>query len=278
VVSALVMGCLVVGWAVAGPAAPTALAALAAVNALPPTPNTAWGIDPASGQLLVTVSSAAPAAGAAKLVALAQRLGSVISVEHTDRSFTEQGLLDTEAPSTVYGGDQISDGHLLCSSGFNLVKDGQPYLLTAGHCTADMTDWQGIGPAVVSEFPETDYGLIRNDSATAPGDIDLYNGKVQAIRSIGKASVGQAVCASGHTTKVTCGKVTAVNQTVDYGDGNVVRGLIKTNVHTDHGDSGGPLFDGAAGIGVVSGGDGRTDYFQPLATAATAYHLTLAAP
>jgi streptogrisin D len=260
------------------------MAALAAVNSLPPTPNTAWGIDPATGQLLVTVSSAAPAAGAARLASLAQRLGNVIRIEHTDQPFTEQDERDPQpadsppASTSVLGGDMISDGHILCSAGFNLVKDGQPYVLTAGHCTASLTDWQGIGPAVVSEFPETDYGLIRNDSATAPGDIDLYNGKVQPIKSVGNAAVGQAVCASGKTTKVTCGKVTAINQTIDYGDGNVVRGLIKTNVHTDHGDSGGPLFAGAAGIGVVSGGDGTTDYFQPLATAITAYSLELAAP
>jgi streptogrisin D len=254
------------------------MAALAAVNALPPTPNTAWGIDPATGQLLVTVSSAAPVAGAARLLALTRRLGDVVRVEHTDQPFTEQDLRDPQDATTVYGGDQISDGHVLCSAGFNVVKDNQPYVITAGHCTASMTDWQGIGPAVVSEFPETDYGLIRNDSATGPGDVDLYNGKVAPIRSVGKATVGLAVCASGYNTKVTCGKVTAIGQTVDYGDGNVVRGLIRTDVHTDHGDSGGSLFDGTAGIGLVSGGDGRIDYFQPLATAVAAYNLKLAAP
>jgi hypothetical protein len=72
--------------------------------------------------------------------------------------------------------------------------------------------------------------------------------------------------------------VLAVDVTVDYGDGDVVRGLIKTSVHTDHGDSGGPLFHGATGLGTVSGGDGTTDYFQPLAPALAAYGLELAAP
>jgi streptogrisin D len=47
-------------------------------------------------------------------------------------------------------------------------------------------------------------------------------------------------------------------------------------VHTDHGDSGGPLFDGETGLGTVSGGDGTTDYFQPLPPILTGYGLDLA--
>lgn len=268
--------------AAAGPSAPTAVAALAAVNALPPTPNTAWGIDPATGQLLVTVSRLAPVAGATRLAGLADRLGDVVRVEYTDRPIVEQDLRDPLAPlasgDRLLGGDEINNGKIICSAGFNVVKDDRSYLLTAGHCTADLTDWQGIGPAVVSVFPDSDYGLIRDDSADPRGAVNLYDGTVQPIRSVGTAKIGMKVCASGKTTKVTCGKVTAVDQTVDYGDGNVVHGLIKTDVHTDHGDSGGSLYDGTVGLGVVSGGDGTTDYFQPLGPALTAYGLALAAP
>jgi S1-C subfamily serine protease len=130
----------------------------------------------------------------------------------------------------------------------------------------------------VSRFPRTDYGLIRNERAASAGDIDLYDGTVQPITSIGAAKAGQRVCASGQTTRVTCGRVLAVDQTVDYGNGAVVHDLISTNVHTEHGDSGGPLFAGSTGLGVVSGGDGTTDYFQPLAPAFRAYGLGLAAP
>ena len=135
--------------------------------------------------------------------------------------------------------------------------------------------WTGIGPSVVSAFPGTDYGLIRNDQATAPGAVDRWDGTWQSITGTATATVGEAVCASGQTTHVTCGHVTAVDLTVDYGDGNVVRGLIETDVHTDHGDSGGSLFDGAIGLGMVSGGDGTTDYFQPLPPVLAAYDLVL---
>lgn len=277
-VSALVVAALVPGWATAD-AAPTASTALAVLNALPPTPNTAWGLDPRTGQLVVTVSDAAPPAGAARLVALAGRFAGAMRIRRITAPLTEQladGPSDTNG--LLLGGDQITDGSIICSAGFNVLKDGEPYVLTAGHCTQGLPSWQNVGPSMVSQFPKTDYGLVRDDDAVSRGAIDLYNGNIQPITAVGTATVGQHVCASGQTTGMTCGQVTAVGQTVDYGNGDVVYGLIETNVHTDHGDSGGPLFDGPAGLGTVSGGDGTTDYFQPLAPVLDANGLRLAPP
>ncbi len=273
--SALVAAAILPGMATAGPTLPTGRAALAAVNALPPTPNTAWGLDPATGRLLVTVSDAAPTAGAARLLAVASRFGA--NVVRTRLPLTEQDLTDPLAPAdgVLLGGDSINDAKIICSAGFNVLQGGVRYLLTAGHCTQGLPNWTGVGPAVVSAFPGTDYGVIRDDQATAPGAVDRWDGTTQPITGAAAATVGEAVCASGQTTHVTCGHVTAVGLTVDYGDGNVVRGLIETDVHTDHGDSGGSLFDGAIGLGMVSGGDGTTDYFQPLPPVLAAYDLVL---
>lgn len=277
VASVLVAVVWLPGAADADPWLPTAEAALAVVNALPPTPDTAWGIDPGTRQLTVIVSRAAPAAGAARLTAVAKRFGETVRIVRTASRIEEQGA---SVPGTgdgiLLGGDSMSDGKIICSAGFVMERHGQPYVLTAGHCTAGLPAWQGVGPSMVSEFPGTDYGLVRDDQADAAGDVDLYDGTAQPITSVGSAEVGEQVCASGQTTQVTCGQVTAVDVTVDYGDGDVVRGLIATNVHTDHGDSGGPLFDGSIGLGVVSGGDGSTDYFQPIAPAMERYGLSLA--
>lgn len=238
---------------------------LRALDGLPATPNTAWGLDPATGQVVLTVSDAAPATGVARLLALAGRAGDRVRVRHTTAPLTEQML----------GGDQVSDGEILCSVGFNVLRDGQDYVLTAGHCTAGMPYWDYLGPSAASNFPDTDFGLVRNDSGDAPGAVNLYDDTDRPITGVGTARVGERVCASGQATGVTCGKVLAVNQTVDYGDGNVVHGLIETDVHTDHGDSGGPLFDGTLGLGTVSGGDGQTDFFQPLGPELAAYGARL---
>jgi streptogrisin D len=285
--SALVAAVALPGWAAADQAVPTdpvalgAEAVLAAVEALPPTPNTAYGLDPATDQVVLTVSDAAPSAGVARLYDLANRFAGLVRVERITKPLTEQDVpappLTTDAVSgEILGGDEINNGKIICSAGFNVVRGNRKYLITAGHCTAGLPDWLGVGPSVVSAFPNTDYGIIRNDSAYAPGGIDLYDGTMQPITDVRAATVGETVCASGQTTQVTCGHVTAVDQTVDYGDGSVVHDLIKTNVRTDHGDSGGPLFDGSIGLGTVSGGDGTTDYFQPLGAALTAYGLRLA--
>lgn len=259
------------GMAAASAQAPSALSA---INALPPTPDTAWGLDPATGQLLLTISDAAPAVGVARLLAVARQFGPAVRTTHIHQPLTEQRLLD----GVVLGGDSINDTKIVCSAGFNVVRDDAHYVITAGHCTQGLPTWAGIGPSVVSEFPGTDYGLVRNDdNVLAPGAVDRYDGTTQPITSAGIATVGERVCASGQTTHITCGQVLAVDQTVDYGDGQVVHGLIETDVHTDHGDSGGPLFDGPVGLGTVSGGDGTTDYFQPLPPVLAAYGLDLAA-
>jgi streptogrisin D len=267
---------IVTGTASAGPAEPAGVQALTAVNTLPPTPNTAWGID-RTGRLVLTVSDAAPAAGVARLLAVAARFGDSVRTRHTSRPLTEQRRL-LSADGVVLGGDSINDAKIVCSAGFNVVRADVRYVITAGHCTQGLPTWSGIGPSVVSAFPGTDYGLIRDDDTVAPGAVDRYDGTAQPITSAGPATVGERVCASGQTTQVTCGQVIGVDQTVDYGDGNVVHGLIETNVHTDNGDSGGPLFDGSVGLGTVSGGDGTTDYFQPLPAVLAAYDLELAVP
>ncbi|HEX3780719.1 MAG TPA: S1 family peptidase [Pseudonocardiaceae bacterium] len=236
-----------------------------AFQALPPTPNTAWGIDPATHQMVLTLSDAAPSTGTQRLLATAHRFGGMVGVRRITQPLTEQ----------VLGGDQIRTDQILCSAGFNVTKDDQDYVITAGHCTQGLPYWRDLGPSVVSDFPSTDFGLIRNESGDSPAALDRYDGTEQPITSAGTATVGEQACASGMTTGLTCGQVTGIDQTVDYGDGDVVNGLIETNVHTDHGDSGGPLFDGSVGLGTVSGGDGTTDFFQPLPAELAALGVTL---
>lgn len=81
-------------------------------------------------------------------------------------------------------------------------------------------------------FPGNDYALVRyaNTGLSHPGMV----GAVDITRA-GNAYVGQSVTRRGSTT----GKVTALNVTVNYGDGLVVYGLVKTNICVEPGDSGG---------------------------------------
>jgi streptogrisin B len=84
----------------------------------------------------------------------------------------------------------------------------------------------------------------------------------------------------GSTTGIHTGTVTALNVTVRYQGGGVVRGLIQTTVCAEPGDSGGPLYDGTKAIGLTSGGSGDckkggTTFFQPVIPALQAYNVSV---
>lgn len=227
--------------------------------------ETAWGIDPSTNKMVLTISDQAPKAAAAKLESYARSFGDKVRIERQAQGF-EQHIL---------GGGEITDGSVTCSAGFNATNGSQNFVITAGHCTQGLPTWQGVGPSVESNFPTDDFGLIQNDSGDAPGEVDLYDGSTQPINGAATPTVGQQACKSGRTTQVTCGSVQALNQTVDYGQDGVVEGLIQTDVQSQPGDSGGALFDGPTALGLVSGGNDTTTYYQPIEEALSSYGLQL---
>jgi hypothetical protein len=244
--------------------------AIGELNRTVRVPNTAWAIDVAANQVVVTISDSVRGAGLTRMQAAVAKLGAMARVEHSKGPFIKM----------IAGGDEIrADAGWICSAGFNATRGGANYIVTAGHCTQGLPNWTSaegnIGPSTNSNFPTTDFGLIRNTGATPVAGVTLYNGSIQAIRSASGGSVGENVCKSGRTTQITCGRVSALNATVDYGNGDVVYGLIQTNVRANPGDSGGALFDGTTGLGMTSGGNSSTTYFQPLPAALSTYGVTL---
>ncbi|WP_176726504.1 S1 family peptidase [Streptomyces sp. OspMP-M43] len=236
-------------------------------------PGTSWAVDPVSNKVLVTADSTVDGAAWKKLSAVVEGLGGKAELNRTAGEFTP----------LIAGGDAIWGSGSRCSLGFNVVKGGEPYFLTAGHCTESVTSWsdtQGgseIGANEGSSFPENDYGLVKYTSDTAhPSEVNLYDGSTQAITQAGDATVGQAVTRSGSTTQVHDGEVTALDATVNYGNGDIVNGLIQTTVCAEPGDSGGALFAGDTALGLTSGGSGDcssggTTFFQPVPEALAAY-------
>ncbi|MGX1798555.1 S1 family peptidase, partial [Streptomyces albidoflavus] len=187
----------------------------------------------------------------------------------------------------IAGGDAIHGNGGRCSLGFNVVKGGEPYFLTAGHCTEGISSWSEtsggpeIGTTVESNFPGDDYGLVQYTGSTEhPSEVNLYDGSTQAITGAGDATVGQSVTRSGSTTQVSTGEVTALDATVNYGGGDVVEGLIQTTVCAEPGDSGGSLFAGSTALGLTSGGSGDCSsggetFFQPVPEALSAYGVEI---
>lgn len=233
-------------------------------------PGTSWAVDPTTNRVLVSVDSTVTGAKLARMRAGLARYGSAVRLTHVSGTFRP----------TIRGGDAIYAGQYRCSLGFNVrSSSGAYYFLTAGHCGNIASAWYAnashttrIGTRSGSSFPGNDYALIKYVSGYTnhPGTVGS-----QDITSAGTPSVGQTVTRRGSTTGVHSGRVTALNATVNYAEGTV-RGLIRTTVCAEGGDSGGPLYRGTRAYGLTSGGSGDctfggTTFFQPVTEALNHY-------
>ncbi|MEC3980732.1 S1 family peptidase [Amycolatopsis sp. H20-H5] len=228
-------------------------------------PQTAWGIDTRTNQVVVTVYSAATKATTDKVTAAAGRLGDSARIEY------KPGKLELY----IADGDAIQNSQGRCSLGFNVNRGGSPFLLTAGHCTNLGGTWSGgdvSGAQVVeSDCPGADSGLLTRPNGSGPGEINTG----QAITDAGTPTIGEQMEKQGSTTGGGSGEVTSVDQSVNF-DVGVLNHEFGTTAHTDHGDSGGPAYDGSTGLGTLSGGDTVTSYFYPLTLELQSYGLSLA--
>ncbi|WP_328868870.1 S1 family peptidase [Streptomyces sp. NBC_00287] len=239
-----------------------AAAAASSVEALG-IAGTAWAVDQRTGTLRVHADSSVTDADLVRLRQVAARSAGGMTLERQD------GRLRP----LVSGGDGVYASGLRCSAGVNVRSGTTYYFVTAGHCTEAGSTWYAsaaqttaIGPTTSSSFPGDDFGVVRygNKAVPHPGTIGTVD-----ITGTATAYVGQSVCRRGATTGVRCGVVTALNATVNYGGGEIVYGLIRTNICAEPGDSGGPLYAGDKVIGILSGGSGNcttggTTYYQPI--------------
>ncbi|MEU1840669.1 S1 family peptidase [Micromonospora chersina] len=240
-------------------------------------PGTAWWVDPATNQVVVSVDSTVTGAKLDKVRAAVARTGGAT------RIVSEPGVLSKR----LSGGQAIYTGGYRCSLGFNVRSGSTYYFLTAGHCTNLGSTWYSnssqttvLGSRAGTSFPGNDYGIVRyTNGSTPPGNVYLYNGSYQDITTAGNAYVGQSVRRSGSTTGLRSGSVSATNATVNYAEGSVY-GLIRTNVCAEGGDSGGSLFAGSTALGLTSGGSGNcssggTTYFQPVTEPLSVYGVSV---
>jgi streptogrisin B len=273
----IVIGAMVAACAYALPAADALpakpsgapqLSAVSAAVARSGVDGIAWHTDTAAGKVVVTADSSVSAAEVATVKRSAGASADAIAVRHTSGVF--RPLLS--------GGAAIYGGRYRCSLGFNVLRGGTYYFLTAGHCGKLATTWYTnsshttrIGPTIAYSFPGNDYALVRYDNTALshPGGFSAAN-----------AFVGESVKRTGSTTGTHSGRVTALNVTVRYQGGGTVRGMIQTTVCAEPGDSGGPLYDGTKALGITSGGSGDcrsggTTFYQPVREAANTYSVTV---
>ncbi|MER6215994.1 S1 family peptidase [Streptomyces sp. NPDC048387] len=253
---------------------PARLAAAGASVLRADVAGTAWRTDPATGTLVVTADSTVTQADLARIRREAGPDAAALRIERTPGKISK----------LLSGGDAIYASSWRCSLGFNVRNGSTYYILTAGHCTDGAGTWwtnsshtTTIGTTVGSSFPTNDYGLIKyaSNSPVPPGTVGS-----QDITTAVNATTGMSVSRRGSTTGIHSGTVTGLNATVNYGNGDVVYGMIQTNVCAEPGDSGGPLYSGSRAVGLTSGGSGNcssggTTFFQPVTEALSAYGVSV---
>ncbi|GHB30924.1 S1 family peptidase [Streptomyces umbrinus] len=257
----------------AAPSAASVSGAASAVESLG-VAGTSWSVDERTGKLRVFADSTV---GEADLAAVRRATGRFAGATTVER-------LDGRLRTLLSGGDAIYTSSWRCSVGVNVQSGSTFYFVTAGHCTDGLPTWYTssgltamVGPTTGTSFPGNDFGVVRysNPAVPHPGTIGTVD-----VTGTATAYVGQSVCRRGSTTGVRCGRVTALNATVNYGSGDIVYGLIQTNICAEPGDSGGPLYAGDKVIGILSGGSGNctsggTTYYQPIQEVLSAYGLSV---
>lgn len=238
-----------------------------------PAAVTGWYVEPASNSVVVRATDPAAAES------FAGDLGAV-RVEQVDQ--TPQLMADL-----VGGEELIEQNGARCSIGFSVTNAATAFVLTAGHCTSRGGVWSGpgmipIGPVERTSYPGDDYGLVRVDNPVwRPSPLAAGSRGPFAVTGAVPAPVGASVCSSGSTSGLTCGRLLAADQTVNYGNGNVVSDLLRTDICSRTGDSGGPLVAGTEAQGVLSGGTTcflifrGESYFQPVGEVLAANGLSL---
>jgi streptogrisin B len=235
-----------------------------------PVTGTAWVADPRSATVTLLADRTVTGARLDRIATALRPYGDAVRLRRVD------GTLNVR----MSGGDPVFGGTARCTAAANVTAGGTYYFLTSGHCGSVASSWYTAAKALIgttagSSFPGNDYAIVRyTGNVTHEGTVGS-----QDITSAGNAYVGEHVCMRGGVSGVHCGTVLGLNATVNYANG-VVYGLIYTNICSEPGDSGSPLYDGTRLLGILSGGSGNctsggVSYFQPIGEVLAAYGVSV---
>jgi hypothetical protein len=205
------------------------------------------------------------------VLALSEKANSVIELQPMSKL--------SESYARSYGGYPLNNsmGSLQCTIGFNSAPNlfnENPGMITAAHC-------KGEGPRSNKMYSHdgVEYTLSQPDSAGPEDDVQTAwhkwgtdisfrsnriktcsEGCLHPITSVEEyLEIGYEVCKYGERTGRTCGTITATDfAPVGYiPDADPVYSLVARNDGSPMGapgDSGGPVYSGNVGHGILSGG------------------------
>ncbi|MFI1016361.1 hypothetical protein [Streptomyces sp. NPDC020965] len=84
--------------------------------------------------------------------------------------------------------------------------------------------------------------------------------------------IGQNVCHQGAVGGLRCGRILAVNATINLGGGNIIYGVAQSTACSVSGDVGGPVYAGSTLVGKIVHATGCPfgySYYKPLGSPLT---------
>ena len=158
------------------------------------------------------------------------------------------------------------------SSGSGVIVSPEGYIITNNHV---VENWETL-EVVYADGSKATARLIGADPYADPAVIKV-DGPVPAVAEFGDSSVlkpGETVIAIGSAlgnfkNTVTLGVVSALERSLDTGNGYSLEGLIQTDAAINHGNSGGPLVNSLGQVvgintAIVRGGDASGDVAEGL--------------
>ena len=263
----------------------------AIIKANPPTANgqisglaSALLVDKNQVQVQLPRGQTLNAAQRAVVAAAKRRLGPRLAVGswsgqiHTEACEWGLGPAIWDCDPPLRGGVGIvsfsGTSRATCTAGFNVrsTSDSKWYVLTAGHCGAKGTSWEGQPPnpppnswavtigamhnSVNSPSSYNDYGIIANESELSywhPGPYvyvhlspDTTENSLYPIKAVGGSTKGLRVCVSGAVSGTDCAPVKQTGWPV-------AGGYAVVDYCTTGGDSGAPVFSGNYARGIHVG-------------------------
>jgi streptogrisin C len=244
-----------------------------------PRGTSVWAVDVRSNSVVVRAADTGTAKDFLKRSGVSSKLVRVSQSAERPRTYAED----------LRGGEAYYvNGSTRCSIGFSVTKGGKAGkdgFVTAGHCGkpgAKTTGHNRAAQGTVKQrsFPGNDYGWVEvNSGWKARPYVKGSGGANVTVSGSDEVPAGSSVCRSGSTSGWRCGTIEQHGATITYEEGTV-RGLTRTSVCAEPGDSGGSFISGDQAQGTTSGGSGDcsiggTTYYQPVAEPLKAYGLTL---
>ncbi|WP_190200625.1 S1 family peptidase [Streptomyces djakartensis] len=227
-------------------------------------PNTSWGANPSSNQVVVKIYDGVSAADRERINEVAAAHGDAVRVER------HSGRIEQTAYEMRGGlGIESSQG-TLCSAAFSVTPNdgdlstGQRYLLTAGHCVVGgNTTWHrwsgGISLGSVTDwsYEPGDWAVIKytNPDVAADGMVQYKDGTASQITGSRWVVDNEKVKRVGTMSQDLDGMVLNPSVTVNYDTGATLHNMIESSLCNVRGDSGGAMFTGTTALGITSGGN-----------------------